>query len=83
MVSNKKKCKKFILIPLMAAVVYSLSPLVSFWLTGEVPKPKSNNEIIEELKDNKGVYFSFIVMGDNHFGLVFNDVATLKEIWHI
>ncbi|MGB3114316.1 MAG: metallophosphoesterase, partial [Candidatus Omnitrophota bacterium] len=43
----------------------------------------NNRASVEKLTSNNGAYFSFMVMGDNHSGLVFNDAATLKLIWHL
>lgn len=75
--------KKLILIIFIALVVWSFLPLVPFWLM-EGASPEDNNEAsVELLEKNKGGYFSFMVFGDNHAGLVFNDAATLKEIWHM
>ncbi len=65
---------------LIGAMLYSFLPLVFFWLSKDVAPPEKNETVIEKLKDNKGAYFSFIVFGDNHSGLAFNDAATLKEI---
>jgi predicted phosphodiesterase len=64
-------------------VVYSFLPLVYFQFVKGASKEENNQANIEKLKKNKGVYFSFMVIGDNHSGLVFNDGATLKEIWHM
>ncbi|MFH1837022.1 MAG: metallophosphoesterase [Candidatus Omnitrophota bacterium] len=64
-------------------LVYSFLPMVRFWLMKTPEEIKKNEEVIKELENNKGSYFSFIVLGDNHSGLIFNDAATLKEIWHI
>lgn len=75
--------KKILLIIFIAVTVYSFLPLIPFWLMEGSGPEDDNAANIERLKGNKGSYFSFIVLGDNHSGLVFNDAATLKEIWHI
>ena len=77
------KLKKIILWVLIGAVVYSFLPLVPFWFMEGAPKTDNNQASIEKLENNDGAYFSFIVFGDNHAGLIFNDAATLKEIWHM
>ena len=83
MSSRRKKWKGKIFILLIGAMLYSFLPLVFFWLSKDAAPPEKNETVVEKLKDNKGSYFSFIVFGDNHSGLAFNDAATLKEIWHI
>ncbi len=80
--SGKRVRKKLVFI---AAVifVYSLLPLIPFYLINGAEKTVNNYSEVEKLKDNKGVYFSFIVFGDNHSGLFLNDSSCLKEIWHM
>ena len=64
-------------------IVYSFLPLIPFWVT-EGARPGDNNRVnVEKIRGNEGAYFSFIVFGDNHSGLIFNDAATIKEIWHM
>ena len=75
--------KKIVIFVIIAAIVYSFLPLVPFWLMEGAEKSDNNEANIEKLAGNKGAYFSFIVMGDNHSGLIFNDAATLKLIWHL
>jgi 3',5'-cyclic AMP phosphodiesterase CpdA len=75
--------KKVIIALLIAMIVYSFLPLIPFWFMEGAEKSDNNEANVERLKDNKGVYFSFIVFGDNHAGLIFNDAATLKLIWHM
>lgn len=78
-----KKLIKAAVLVLSAAIIYSALPLIPYWLMSPAPNDINNQANIEKLKDNKGVYFSFIVFGDNHSGLILNDAATLKEIWHM
>jgi 3',5'-cyclic AMP phosphodiesterase CpdA len=47
------------------------------------PDKGSNDEIVAKLASNQGTYFSFMVFGDNHAGLVFNDSSTMKLMWHM
>ncbi len=47
------------------------------------PAPYTNEDAIRKLENNKGDHFAFIVLGDNHAGLIMNDSATLKLIRHI
>ncbi|MGB2599770.1 MAG: metallophosphoesterase [Candidatus Omnitrophota bacterium] len=75
--------KKIIIALLVAMIVYSFLPLIPFWFMEGAEKSDNNEANVERLKDNKGVYYSFIVFGDNHSGLIFNDAATLKLIWHM
>lgn len=67
---------------LLVITLYSLLPAVSLYLKKDA-MPYTNEEAIEKLESNQCEYFSFIVLGDNHAGLVFNDSATLKLISHI
>lgn len=75
--------KKTLILLFIAAVVYSFLPLIHFWIMDGAGLSDNNQSNVKMLEDNKGAYFSFIVLGDNHSGLIFNDAATLKEIWHI
>ena len=77
------KWVKIIVIIFAAMVLYSLLPLVSFYFVKGAPRSDNNEKAISELKNNEGVYFSFIVFGDNHAGLCFNDAAAIREIWHM
>ncbi len=78
-----KKLMKAIILGLSAAIIYSALPLIPYWLMSPASNDVNNQTSIEKLKDNEGAYFSFIVFGDNHSGLILNDAATLKEIWHM
>ncbi|MDP8299019.1 MAG: metallophosphoesterase [Candidatus Tantalella remota] len=75
--------KKILLFILAAMVIYSLLPMISFYTMDGADKSDNNMANVEKLKDNEGGYFSFIVFGDNHAGLIFNDAAAMKEIWHM
>lgn len=75
--------KKTIAILFIAAVIYSFLPLIHFWLMEGARISDNNGSNVDKLENNKGSYFSFMVLGDNHAGLIFNDAATIKEIWHM
>ena len=77
------KFRKFIVAIVVAMVVYYFLPLIPFWLMKGTGSEDNNSANIARLKDNDGSYFSFIVFGDNHAGMIFNDAATLKEIWNM
>lgn len=83
MIKKKKMSKwiKLLVFTVCALVVYSFLPLIPFWFMKGAPKGDNNEASVEVVKNNTGDYFSFIVFGDNHSGLVFNDAAALKEIW--
>ena len=78
-----KKLMKIVIFGLSAAVIYSILPLIPYWFMSPESNNVNNQANVGKLKDNKGAYFSFIVFGDNHSGLILNDAATLKEIWHM
>ncbi|MBF0216540.1 MAG: metallophosphoesterase [Candidatus Omnitrophica bacterium] len=63
--------------------MYSLLPLIPFYFIKGASKEDNNAVNIKKLENNKGMYFSFIVTGDNHSGLIFNDSSALKEVWHM
>jgi 3',5'-cyclic AMP phosphodiesterase CpdA len=75
--------KKIIAGLLIAMVAFSFLPLISFWFVRGADIEDNNEANVQKLAENKGVYFSFIVFGDNHSGLILNDAATLKMIWHM
>ncbi len=75
--------KKIIRNLIILVVVFSFLPLIPFWLMQGAGKSDNNAANVEKIQGNKGAYFSFIIFGDNHAGLIFNDAATLKEIWHM
>ena len=77
--------KKFIRIVIwiiLLVAAYSLASVVMLYL-GPDPAPYTNARAVEKLRANAGDKFEFIVFGDNHAGLVFNDSATLKLVWNI
>jgi predicted phosphodiesterase len=74
--------KKAAKILLLLALIASLVPAVGLYL-GEDPAPYTNSEALKKIEGRGGEHFSFIVFGDNHAGLIFNDSATLKLIRHI
>ncbi|HNX90483.1 MAG TPA: metallophosphoesterase [Candidatus Omnitrophota bacterium] len=80
---KKKPVLRIVCVILAALVVYSFLPLIPFWSTEGAPKSENNAATVDKLTGNSGVYFSFIVFGDNHAGLIFDDAATIKEIWHM
>lgn len=77
-----RKFIKISAIAILALAVMSLVPVLVLYF-GPSPKPYTNDQAIAKLKDNTGDYFEFMVMGDNHAGLIFNDSATLKLIRHM
>lgn len=74
-----KKFVKIWSIIILVAAVYSLVPVTVLYLKSD-PAPYTNHDAIEKLKGNKGEHFEFIVLGDNHAGLIFNDSAALKLV---
>ncbi|MDD5428469.1 MAG: metallophosphoesterase [Candidatus Omnitrophica bacterium] len=74
-----KKILRIIAIIILAASIYSLVPVLWLYVSKD-PAPYTNKQAVEKLKDNKGDYFEFIVFGDNHSGLIFDDSATLKIV---
>lgn len=85
MAINKKKSSpvKWLVILFLALAAYSFLPLFPFWTMEGAGKAENNLSNIKEMAGNRGDYFSFIVFGDNHAGLFFNDAAAVKEIWHM
>ncbi len=75
--------KKLVAVIIIGCIVYSFLPLIPFWFMKGAPLDDNNQANVALLEKNSGAYFSFIVFGDNHAGLIFNDAATLKEIWHM
>lgn len=65
-----------------AVIIYSLIPVLVLYLKPS-PVPYTNEEAAGKLSENKGDHFGFIVFGDNHAGLIFNDSAALKLIRNI
>ncbi len=80
---NRKLFLRFSVSVFLAMVFYSFLPMVHFWVMDGSGKDDNNESNISKLMDKSGVYFSFIVFGDNHAGLIFNDSAAIKLIWHM
>ncbi len=74
-----KRAFRILVIAIVAASLYSLTPAALLYLKKYVRQP-TNSETAEKLKNNKGEYFGFIVFGDNHAGFIFDDSAFLKLI---
>lgn len=77
-----KRAMKILVIIIAASAIYSVYPLISLYIASD-PVPVTNRDAIIKLNDNKGGHFEFIVLGDNHAGLPFNDSSFLKMIRHI
>mgnify|MGYP001606275490 CR=1 FL=1 len=67
---------------ILAAAAWSLAPVSLLYLRPDAAQ-YTNAEAVARLKNNTGDYFAFVVLGDNHAGLVFNDSSTLKMARHI
>lgn len=74
-----KRAFRILVIAIVAASLYSLTPVALLYLKKHVRQP-TNSETAERLKSNKGDYFGFVVFGDNHAGFIFDDSAFLKLI---
>lgn len=77
-----KRSIKIISAAILAVTVYSFIPVVSLYL-GQEPAPYTNDQAILKLTGNEGEHFAFIVLGDTHAGMVFDDSAALKLARHI
>ncbi|MDD5422363.1 MAG: metallophosphoesterase [Candidatus Omnitrophica bacterium] len=77
-----KKFVKILIVLVLAAAIYSLIPVASLYMMKE-PEPYTNDRAVSRLAGNEGDNFEFIVLGDNHAGLIYNDSATLKLARHI
>jgi predicted phosphodiesterase len=77
-----KTILKILGIFVLLAAIASAMPLISLYLMKD-PTPYTNGQAAAGLDGNKGDHFEFIVLGDNHAGLIFNDSAFLKLIRHI
>jgi len=64
---------------LIIGIITSLIPVLVLYLEKDVTGP-TNDQIVDELKNNKGSVFAFIVFGDNHAGFIFDDSSFLKLI---
>lgn len=61
----------------LASSLYSMVPLIGLYVQKD-PPIVTNAQAISKIKANEGPLQSFIVFGDNHAGLFFDDSATLK-----
>lgn len=61
----------------LALIIYSFVPVIVLYFQ-QVPPALSNEAAVKKLAGKTGDRFEFIVMGDNHSGLIFNDSAALK-----
>ncbi|MBL7158178.1 MAG: metallophosphoesterase [Candidatus Omnitrophica bacterium] len=64
----------------IALNVYSVIPIISFYLGRAPIRVTVNEEVVEKLRENKDPYFSFIVTSDTASGLFLNEASTLKII---
>ena len=76
---HMKRILKILGLIVLAAAVYSFIPVVGFYLQKD-PAPYTNEQAVERLKNNKGDYFEFVVLGDDHAGFIYNDSMTLKMV---
>jgi hypothetical protein len=79
----KNKVLPAILIIFLLANLYSLIPIISFYIMRAPVDITTNAEVAEKLEQNKGQYFSFIVMSDTASGRFMNEAATLKIVSRI
>jgi len=77
-----KKIARIAVWIILLVAAYSLAPVVMLYLSPG-PAPYTNARTVEKLRANAGDKFEFIVLGDNHAGLVFNDSAALKLVRNI
>ena len=82
-IMKKNRLIKGLVIIFVAINVYSLIPIISFYLK-KPPLVKAMNETItEKLKSNEDPYFSFIVVSDTGAGFFPNEATTLKLVSNI
>lgn len=79
---KKDLLKKIILWLFLGAIAYSLVPVTVLYLKKD-PPPQTNETSVKKLEKNKGEKFKFIVLGDCHAGLIFDDSAALKIVRRI
>jgi len=77
-----KKIVRVFFILLAILTVYSFIPVIPLYLSSD-PDSYTNKDAIDKLKSNTGDYFEFMILGDNHAGLIFDDSAALKLIRNI
>ena len=78
-----KKFAKWIIGLFIVVNVYSLIPVISFYLKKTPPVKALNETVAENLKANEDPYFSFIVISDTCSGFFMSESATLKIISRI
>jgi len=75
---KRHKILSILIIGFIALNIYSLIPIVKFYLTPFPRTFKRNCDVVKKLEKNKGSYFSFIVTSDTSSGLFLNEASTLK-----
>ena len=80
---SMKKFLKILFVIFIVINLYSLIPIVTFYLKKEPVAITTNSEIAEKLGGNKEPYFSFIVISDTGSGQFLNEAATLKIVSRI
>jgi len=80
-----KKILKILIITFFALNIYSLIPIVSFYIEKAPAATERNKDVAAELEKNKekDPYFSFIVMSDAGSGFFMNEASTLKVVSRI
>jgi hypothetical protein len=73
-----KKAIQYTGIVILALALYSMLPLGWFYFVKKDVLPPKNEQLLEEIKKNKGNYYEFIVLGDCHSGLLFDDSASIR-----
>jgi len=76
----KHKIISAVLIIFIGLNIYSIAPIVKFYITKEPGKIELNQDIIKNLKQSRDPYFSFIVISDTSSGLFLCEASTLKII---
>jgi len=74
-----KKIIQLLAISILLLVIFSITPVLFLYISPDADIV-SNGDVAEKLSHNKGEDFQFIILGDNHAGLIFDDSATLKLI---
>lgn len=75
-----KKFFKWALVMFLAVSLYSLIPIVTFYLRKPEAIGMRNEDALAKLKENKKPYFEFIVTSDTGSGVFWNEAATLKAV---
>lgn len=78
-----KKFFRILLVLFIIINIYSLIPIVSFYLRSAPASLKTNREAIESLKENKDPHFRFIVVSDTGSGFFMAEASTLKLVSRI